>query len=86
MEWADELEQKGTSRGPKFDAAMEVARQVKLAAGGGHLCDDCSHTATWVRMTQFSGDHYFCGEHALKQPDFGKEDPSYFFWQEVAAS
>lgn len=49
----------------------------------GLICCDCGQPAVWVRRTQFSGDHPFCDEHARKEKNFGKEDPSYFFWQEV---
>lgn len=48
-----------------------------------HGCDSCEDEATWVRRTQFSGDHYFCTPHAEKQSDFGSENPSYFFWKEL---
>lgn len=48
-------------------------------------CDDCREKATWVRMTQFAGDHYFCTRHARLQGDFGKEDPSYFYWRELCS-
>lgn len=44
-------------------------------------CGDCTEPAMWVRCTQFSGDHYFCATHAEQQEDFGKKDPSYFFWK-----
>jgi hypothetical protein len=47
------------------------------------FCLDCDRPATWVRRTQFSGDHPFCEEHARQEQDFGQEHPSYFFWQEI---
>lgn len=46
-------------------------------------CLDCDQPAVWVRRTQFSGDHPFCDEHAHKEKNFGKEDPSYFFWARI---
>ena len=46
-------------------------------------CLDCDQPAIWVRRTQFSGDHPFCDEHARKEKNFGKEDPSYFFWRRL---
>jgi hypothetical protein len=82
--WADELDQQGTSRGPIFDAAMEVAQQVRAIVKSKHgPCGDCPAPATWMRHTQFSGDHPFCEEHAVQQEDFGKSDPSYFFWDKL---
>lgn len=35
-----------------------------------------------MRWTQFSGNHPFCDEHARQEANFGKEDPSYYFWTE----
>lgn len=48
------------------------------------LCGLCGRQATWVRYTQFSGNHYFCLRHAEKESDFGQEDPSYFVWKKLA--
>ena len=45
-------------------------------------CIVCKKPAKWVRSTQFSGDHYYCAEHAQQEEDFGKSD-SYAFWYEV---
>lgn len=44
---------------------------------------ECGRPATWVRHTQFSGSHYFCTIHAEKEEDFGKSDPSYFYWEKL---
>jgi hypothetical protein len=44
-------------------------------------CDECDKPATWVRRTQFSGNHYFCTLYAQREEDFDLDDPSYFFWQ-----
>jgi len=46
-------------------------------------CLECDKPACWVRMTQFAGNHPFCDEHARKEENFGKEDPSYFFWKKL---
>jgi hypothetical protein len=46
----------------------------------GPFCIVCGRPAVWVRFTQFSGNHGFCARHAEEQEDFGKDDPSYFFW------
>ncbi len=37
---------------------------------------ECGKPATWVRHTQFSESHPFCTEHAKKEDDVGKSDPS----------
>jgi|SRR3989338_2500674 len=43
----------------------------------------CNEPAVWMRFTQFSGDHPYCDKHARAEENFGQEDPSYFFWQEL---
>lgn len=45
-------------------------------------CMMCDEPATWLRCTQFAGDHPFCDLHALMQEDFGESD-SYEYWIEV---
>lgn len=45
------------------------------------LCLECHDVATWVRRTQFAGDHPYCQEHAEQEDNWGKEDPSYFVWE-----
>jgi hypothetical protein len=45
-------------------------------------CLVCGEKATWVRSTQFAGDHPFCDLHAKDESDFGKDD-SYVFWHPV---
>lgn len=45
-------------------------------------CLMCSEPATWMRSTQFAGDHPFCEEHAKKESDFNEND-SYTFWYEI---
>ena len=47
------------------------------------VCCEYSQPATWMRYTQFCGNHPFCEECAHKEKDFGKEDPSYFFWEKL---
>jgi len=47
------------------------------------ICQKCDKRATWVRLTQFMGDHPFCTDHAKKEENFGKEDLSYFCWVEL---
>lgn len=49
----------------------------------GPVCLDCCQPAVWMRYTQFSGDHPYCGEHARQQRDFGQENPSYFVWRKI---
>ena len=46
-------------------------------------CIECGKPAVWVRSTQFSGDHPYCLECALREKDFMKDDPSYRFWYKV---
>lgn len=50
-----------------------------------NLYCECGKPATWVRHTQFAGSHPFCAEHAKQEDNFGKSDPSYFFWKELPA-
>lgn len=49
-----------------------------------NLYCECGKPATWVRHTQFAGNHPFCSEHAKKEADFGQSDSSYFFWKELS--
>ena len=44
-------------------------------------CLSCVEKASWIRFTQFAGDHPFCDLHALMEEDFGESD-SYSFWGE----
>lgn len=46
-------------------------------------CLECTSKATWVRHTQFAGKHPFCTDHAKMEKDFGQEDSSYFYWEEL---
>lgn len=48
------------------------------------LCIECFAKATWIRRTQFCGDHPYCNQHAKLEKDFGKKDQDgYSFWQEI---
>lgn len=46
------------------------------------LCCECDAPATWVRHTQFAGNHPYCTVCAEKESDFGKED-SYSYWDKL---
>lgn len=46
------------------------------------LICECGKKATWIRHTQFAGDHPFCTEHAKKEKDF-KKNNSYLFWEKL---
>ena len=37
-------------------------------------CYWCDKLATWMRYTQFAGNHPFCDKHAELETDFGSED------------
>jgi hypothetical protein len=37
-------------------------------------CAICDEPATWMRYTQFAGDHPFCDKHAELESDFKSED------------
>jgi len=45
-------------------------------------CLECDEPASWIRHTQFAGDHPFCDKHAKLEEDFGEND-SYTFWEEL---
>lgn len=45
-------------------------------------CLECDERATWMRSTQFAGDHPYCEKHAKLEKDFGEND-SYGFWYEI---
>jgi len=45
-------------------------------------CIECEKPATWVRCTQFAGDHPYCEEHARLESDFNDSD-SYLYWTEL---
>ncbi|MBI2053369.1 MAG: 3'-5' exoribonuclease [Candidatus Sungbacteria bacterium] len=48
------------------------------------LCMECGGAARYVRHTQFTGNHYFCVAHARQEDNFMQEDPSYYWWEELA--
>ena len=37
-------------------------------------CAVCGEPATWMRYTQFAGNHPFCDKHAELETDFGSDD------------
>ena len=37
-------------------------------------CVICDEPATWMRYTQFAGNHPFCDKHAELETDFGSDD------------
>ena len=45
-------------------------------------CSYCEEQATWIRHTQFAGDHPFCEKHAKLETDFNDSD-SYLDWEEL---
>jgi hypothetical protein len=46
------------------------------------LCSECLNIATWIRYTQFFGNHPFCDEHAKNEENFGKNS-SYEEWIKI---
>ena len=46
-------------------------------------CCECDQPATWMRSTQFAGDHPYCTEHAKQEPDFLDPPDSYCYWYEL---
>lgn len=42
----------------------------------------CTELATWMRYTQFSGNHPFCDKHARSEEDFGVTD-DYQDWEPI---
>lgn len=44
-----------------------------------HKCLECGAEATWVRSTQFAGEHPYCDQHAKQESDF-KQSDSYTYW------
>ena len=47
-----------------------------------HKCLECDAIATWMRCTQFSGDHPYCTQHAEAQSDWDQSG-SYGFWYAI---
>jgi hypothetical protein len=75
-------------------AILETAKKVILEDSDNYnrkhsteICGEgeCEELATYIRCTQFAGDHPYCTKHAKLEKDFKKEDPSYFFWQTIKA-
>lgn len=46
-------------------------------------CLMCEKPAKWLRVTQFSGEHPFCKEHAKLENDFKVTKSSYFYWTKI---
>lgn len=63
-------------------AEFAKKRNYKIPKPEPKTCLMCSEPATWVRSTQFAGDHPFCEEHAKQEDDFNEND-SYTFWYEI---
>ena len=55
-----------------------AAREAKKGATNlaREMCLECGSPASWVRMTQFAGNHPYCGHHAKQEKDFGVDDNS----------
>ena len=64
------------------DEATHFHLRVKVEAGF-QICEKCGNTAEWIRKTQFTGEHYFCLQHAEAEENFMQEDPSSFVWVEL---
>ena len=43
-------------------------------------CYWCDNPATWMRYTQFAGNHPFCDKHAELETDFGSDDVD---WEKI---
>jgi hypothetical protein len=46
-------------------------------------CVECDQPATWIRSTQFAGDHPYCEHHAQLEPDFNDLPDTYHYWHTV---
>lgn len=47
------------------------------------IAEDCNDRVSFVRTTQFSGDHPFCTKHAVCEADFYRDDDSYMAWYTI---
>lgn len=49
--------------------------------------EECGRPATWIRHTQFAGDHRLCDKHAAQDPTFAKSDPTgwHHTWERIGA-
>jgi len=65
-------------------AILDLIEEIVEYVQGVNVCRVCGRPATWMRATQFSGNFYFCADHARQESDFGKSDDSYFHWKELA--
>jgi hypothetical protein len=55
---------------------------VNSAKNDMKCCGCKDKSASWVRHTQFAGNHPFCNDCAPNEKDF-KEDDSYKFWENI---
>lgn len=46
-------------------------------------CCECDQPATWMRSTQFAGEHPYCEHHAKLESDFDDPPDSYAYWYEL---
>ena len=46
-------------------------------------CIECEAVATWIRYTQFAGNHPFCDKHAWLEPNFDGDPDSYSDWERL---
>ena len=60
----------------------EESEAIKCVGFDGEK--ECIELATWMRHTQFAGNHPYCTTHAKEEENFGKSDSSYFYWAELA--
>jgi hypothetical protein len=60
---------------------MRIGQSLDLVASGSikETCMMCDKPATWIRSTQFAGEHPYCEEHAKQEEGFGIND-SYEYW------
>jgi len=55
---------------------------TKLHPDEWQMCVMCDQPAQWIRHTQFAGNHPYCEQHALLEPDFLLEDTDTFWTKE----
>ena len=65
-----------------------IAKGLLACVGSGYKevmkekCLECNEDATYIRNTQFAGDHPYCSKHAWLEEDFAIDD-SYTYWTRV---
>lgn len=50
-----------------------------------NACIDCDKMATYIRHTQFAGDHPFCTEHAQAERDFMDNKDDSTVWEKLSS-